>query len=37
MKITFQTAVIKSAIFIAKVVVFCAIFNSLCFYRKLGV
>jgi hypothetical protein len=36
MKITLETAVIKSAIFIAKVVVFCIIFNSLCFYHKLG-
>jgi hypothetical protein len=36
MKITLETAIIKSAIFIAKVVVFCVIFNSLCFFRKIG-
>lgn len=27
---------IDAAIFVAKVVVFCVIFNSLCFYHKIG-
>ena len=29
-----QLIVVKSAIFVLKVVVFCVIFNSLCFFRR---
>jgi hypothetical protein len=31
-----QLIVVKSAIFVLKVVVFCFLFNSLCFFRKWG-